>query len=112
MLRGCLRAGWPLLLSLLTACGSVPLRGQPDLLGFLADGRTHRDQVLARLGEPTRCLRSGEVCTYRVGHDEAGQYVRIESRGTSWTETDGSVVLVFDAAGVLRRHAVVRVREP
>jgi len=27
-------------------------------------------------------------------------------------DADGSVILVFDAEGVLRRHSVVRVREP
>jgi hypothetical protein len=112
MVRGCLRAGWPLLLSLLTACSATPLRGQLALLDFLADGSTHRDEVIARLGKPTRCLRSGEVCTYRVGHDEAGQFVKIESGGANWMDTDGSLVLVFDAGGVLQGHSVVRVREP
>jgi len=112
MVGGRLRAGWPLLLSLLAGCGTVPLRGQQGLLDFLTDGSTRREEVTTRLGEPTRCLRSGEICTYRVGHDEAGQYVKIESGGANWMDTDGSVILVFDAEGVLRRHSVVRVREP
>jgi len=97
---------------LLAACGTTPLRGQPDLLAFLADGSTRREEVVTRLGEPTRCLRSGEICTYRVSHDEAGQYVKIDVGGANWMDTDGSLVLVFDADGVLRRHSVVRVREP
>lgn len=101
-----------LCLAPLVACSSAPLRGQQGLLDFLSDGSTRRQEVTARLGEPTRCLRSGEICTYRVGHDEAGQYVKIESGGANWMDTDGSVVLVFDADGVLRRHSVVRVREP
>ena len=112
MVRGCLRAGWPVLLSLLAACSTTPLRGQPNLLDFLADGATPRSEVVARLGRPTRCLRSGEICTYRVSHDEAGQYVKLEVGGSSWMDTDGSLVVVFDAFGVLQRHAIVRVREP
>ncbi len=112
MVGGYWRTGWPLLLSLLAACSTVPLRGQPDLLDFLADGATRREEVVARLGEPTRCLHAREICTYRVGHDEAGQYVKLEVGGANWMDTDGSLVLVFDADGVLRRHSVVRVREP
>jgi hypothetical protein len=112
MVRGCLRAGWPVLLSLLAACSTTPLRGQPNLLDFLADGATPRSEVVARLGQPTRCLRSGEICTYRVAHDEAGQYVKLEVGGSSWMDTDGSLVVVFDADGVLQRHSIVRVREP
>ena len=107
-----LRAGWPLLLSLLAACSTTPLRGRANLLDFLADGATRREEVVARLGEPTRCLRSGEICTYRVSHDETGQYVKLEVGGANWMDTDGSLVLVFDADGVLMRHSVVRVREP
>lgn len=105
-------AGCLLGLSALAACSTTPLRGQANLLDFLADGATRREEVVARLGEPTRCLRSGEICTYRVGHDEAGQYVKIESGGANWMDTDGSLVLVFDPDGVLARHSVVRVREP
>ena len=50
MVGGCLRAGWPLLLSLLAACGTVPLRGQQGLLDFLTDGSTRREEVITRLG--------------------------------------------------------------
>jgi len=112
MVGGTLRAGWPLLLSLLAACSTAPLRGQQGLLDFLADGSTPRGEVVARLGQPTRCLRSGEICTYRVSHDEAGQYVKLEVGGADWLDTDGSLVLVFDGDGVLQRHSIVRVREP
>ncbi len=112
MVGSCWRAGWLLVLSLLAGCSTTPLRGQPDLLDFLADGATRREEVVARLGEPTRCLRSGGICTYRVSHDEAGQYVRLEVGGANWMDTDGSLVLVFDDDGVLQRHSIVRVREP
>jgi hypothetical protein len=112
MVGGYSRAGWPVWLSLLAACSTPPLRGEPGLLDFLADGATPRSEVVARLGQPTRCLRSGEICTYRVSHDEAGQYVKLEVGGSNWMDTDGSLVLVFDADGVLQRHAIVRVREP
>jgi hypothetical protein len=112
MVGGYLRAGWPLLLSLLAACSSTPLRGQAGLLDFLEDGTTPRSEVIARLGQPTRCLRSGEICTYRVSHDEAGQYVKLGVGGADWLDTDGSLVLVFDGDGLLQRHSIVRVREP
>lgn len=112
MVGWCCRAGWPFLLSLLTACGATPLRGQPDLLDFLEDGVTTRDEVVKRLGVPLHCLDEGKACTYRLGHDEAGQFVARGNEVTGWRGLDGSVVVVYDAHGVLQRHAFVPVRNP
>jgi hypothetical protein len=106
------RVEWLLVLSLLTACSSTPLRGRPDLLDFLSDGSTTRDQVIERLGQPYRRLQDDRLYTYRLSHDDAGSFVSYGMGEASWTGLDASLVLAFDEKGALRRHSIVNARKP
>lgn len=105
-------AGAIVVLSLSTACGTTPPRGQPDLLAFIVDGRTERSELIARLGQPGRRLQADRLWTYRIGHDAAGPFVASDAHGPHWVPADASLVLVLDDAGVLLRHALVPVRGP
>jgi hypothetical protein len=77
-------------------------KANPASLSFLVDGRTARAEAEAVLGEPSRRFESGRVLTYRLDPD----YQTVDSL----TEARYSLILVFDADGVLHRHGLVMVR--
>jgi outer membrane protein assembly factor BamE (lipoprotein component of BamABCDE complex) len=76
-------------------------------VGFLADGTTTRDEVLLRLGRPSFVDVRDGVLAYRIREPAPG--VRLVEEPVAWPAVVGeiSLVLVFDEAGVLRRHALV-----
>jgi hypothetical protein len=91
----------------LAACATSPPIGKKDLLNFLSDGVTRRDDVLLKLGEPSTTYESMRILAYRLRKDEAG-YVLVNFR-TAWSAASYSLILVFDDQGVLRQHALVEV---
>ena len=90
-------------------CASAPV-GQGDLLDFVQDGRTTKEDVLLKLGEPNALFENASILTYRLSQDEKGWVVLGPTKG--WGEAFVNLVLVFDAQGVLRRHSQVKVRSP
>lgn len=94
-------------LLLLGGCAGNP-RGEPDLLGFLQDGSTRREDVYLRLGEPSAQYESGRILAFRLAKDEGGLY---PVTTPYWPSESYSLILVFDAQGLLSRHALVQVRE-
>lgn len=94
---------------LLAACASQPI-GHKDMLDFLSDGTTRREEVQLKLGEPSAQYESSRMLAYRLGEDQGG-YVLI-GRGDNWRGVRYSLILLFDADGVLRRHSLVEVRPP
>ena len=109
------------LLTALTLAGCAtappPLRGSPDLLTFLSDGRTSRTAAITTLGQPSGRFESEKILTYRLGFEprNSGYYVvERETAGSgwpTWTAAKFSLVLVFDDAGVLRNHSLVKVNK-
>jgi len=104
------------LLSLLVGCSTTtPLRGRADLLDFLLDNQTTKEEVLLKLGQPSAQFQTEKVLTYRLGKEEQnrGYYVvtrEVNPRGwPTWTNAKFSLVLVFDAQGLLRKHSLVEV---
>ena len=103
----------------LAGCATAPppLRGSPDLLTFLSDGRTSRTAAITTLGQPSGRFESEKILTYRLGFEprNSGYYVvERETAGSSWptwTATKFSLVLVFDDAGVLHNHSLVKVNK-
>jgi hypothetical protein len=82
-------------------------------LDFLVDGRTTQVQSAERLGPATRQFAAadgGVVLTYRLGEDDGGLHP-VPAPG-AWFDfaRRRSLVMHFDAQGVLRRHAVVAAR--
>ena len=95
---------------LLTAC-SAPSVGHKDLLDFLSDGATRREEAILKLGEANAQYEGSRILTYRLGKDEAG-YFLVRAPHSDWRATPYSLVLVFDSAGVLARHSLVEVQPP
>lgn len=96
-----------------TGCGSVPpIPGaSPDLLKFLQDGATTREQAVLRLGQPSATYEQERIITYRVGENKAqGHYVISPNRLRQWEDVGYSLVLVFDREGLLQKHSLVPVQ--
>lgn len=102
------RLGIIVLLAALAGCASEPI-GKKDLLDFLHDGVTTREEVILHLAEPSATFEGGRIVTYRLDQDDGG-YTILGSKGRGWSGRF-SLVLSFDEHGVLRKHSLVRVKE-
>ncbi len=108
------RAG-PILVSfLLTGCVAAvpPPTGRADLLAFIGDGRTTRQEAEDRLGTAYARYEGGRIMTWRLTED-AGGYVLTHQRaqpGEPQWIPNHELVLVFDADGLLVRHTLVSLR--
>jgi len=89
-------------------CASTSI-GSRQLLDFLNDGTTTREEIFLCLAEPSAAFEGGRILTYRLDEDESG-FVLLKQSSKGWTGKF-SLVLVLDDHGVLRRHALVRIRE-
>jgi hypothetical protein len=105
-----LRASALLLVLVLTACATEPV-GRPDLLNFLNDGVTRREDVHLQLGEPSTMYEGSRILAYRLKKDGSGGYTLVGKR-ENWQGTLHSLILVFDEGGILKRHALVTVQSP
>jgi hypothetical protein len=102
-------------LALVGCAATTPLKGRADLVGFLADGVTTRQDVIVHLGQPAGRFENEKVLTYRLGYEpkNKGYYV-VEREADpagwpTWKQAKYSLVLVFDTAGVLQKHSLVEV---
>ncbi|UCF68885.1 MAG: hypothetical protein JSV80_06245 [Acidobacteriota bacterium] len=81
-------------------------------IAFLLDGETAREQVAARLGQPSAQFENGRIMTYRL--DRKFRVLSLRSRDDSehagWQQARYSLVLIFDDQGILARHRLLRVR--
>jgi hypothetical protein len=93
----------------LSGCATTPI-GKKDLLNFLGDGVTHREDVQLKLGEPSALYEDSRILAYRLRKDEGG-FV-IVGRRDNWFGVQYNLILVFDTEGVLKRHSIVEVRSP
>lgn len=106
-----------LVLLWVSACATDVPHGDPALLEFLHDGTTSREEVILRLGQPSSTFESERIVTYRVGGRKDEGYTiskqresRWETASDTWVDTNFSLVLVFNDAGILKRHALIQVR--
>ncbi|WP_233871820.1 hypothetical protein [Paraburkholderia adhaesiva] len=83
--------------------------GNRDLLAFLQDGSTTREDVYLHLAEPSSTFEGGSILTYLLDEDQAG-YILMRRKEKAWNGKF-SLVLAFDEHGVLRRHSLVRIRD-
>ena len=102
------------MLGLLAGCTTTPTTdpsASSELLRFLDIGHTAREDVLLKLGRPSAEFEMAKILTYRIGEDPArGLYRVSRKRSQPWESVRYSLVLVFDATGVLQRQNLVRVR--
>jgi hypothetical protein len=103
-----------LISALLSGCVTPP-NARPDLLAFLETGKTMREEAILKLGQPSGSFEQDRILTYRIGQDgERGYFiispkVILPAQGASWQNVRFSLVLVFDGAGRLQKHELVRV---
>jgi hypothetical protein len=91
-----------------------------DLLAFLHTGKTTREEVLATLDQPSKVFEQDRILTYWVSYERGqGYYIvsppkpseSVEEQFRYWqTKRYYSLVLVFDANGVLRESKLVNVK--
>lgn len=93
---------------LLAACATVET-GDPELLAFLRDGSTTREDVYLHLAEPVETFEGGRILAYHVTQDKTGYTVA--TRRTNTWNVRFSLVLSFDERGILRRHSLVPVKD-
>lgn len=96
--------------ALLAACASSVPRGRADLLGFIQDGQTTREDTYLHLGEPSGLYEDGRVMSFRLGQDDGGYYPVLKATG--FTGVRFSLIMVFNEQGILVRHALVQVKAP
>lgn len=104
--------GMLLALTLAGCATTPPVRGAPDLLNFLADGKTTKEQAITTLGQPSGQFDHGRILTYRLSKFHAVvPRETTESGWPIWRTGRLSLVLVFDDADVLDRHSLVKVNK-
>ena len=96
--------------AMLVACADMPPVGRKDLLDFLQDGVTRREDVRMQLGEPSSQYEGERILAFRLATDRAG-YVLVRP-GNTWSGVGYNLMLAFDSEGVLRRHSLVEIRAP
>lgn len=96
-----------LLISGCASTGKSP--GDPQLISFLQDGQTPRQEILRRLGSPTLTMEDESILFFRLGEDRRGYFIR-ELDKERWAGVRYSLVLILDDAGMLKEHSLVKVR--
>lgn len=100
---------------LLSGCATPPATqplGAPVDLAFIRDGVTTQVECVQHLGAPSKTIATtarGEVLTYWIGRDPSG--LRAVASWVAFEPVRYSLVLSFDAEGVLVRHALVKIWE-
>jgi hypothetical protein len=101
------------LVGVIAGCARTISGARPDLLSFLRTGTTSREEVLLKLGEPSASFERDRILTYRIGKDpRQGYYVVLPTVFEQWQQVRYSLVLVFDAGGVLEKESLVAVQGP
>ena len=95
--------------ALLTGCATIP-QGRTDLLSFIEDGKTTREETYLKLGEPTGLYEEGKIMSYRLDKDEGGYFLVEKSIGFRGVKTN--LIMVFDEQGMLKKHSLVQVKKP
>jgi len=87
-----------------------------ELLGFIQDGITTREEVVLKLGVPSAQFEGEKILMYQLRVDQAGKWhlVAPQINATKglreWREKTCSLVVVFGGDGVLRKHSLVEAK--
>lgn len=102
-------SGWLIAIAtvIFLGCSTAP-SGRGDLLDFLKDGVSTREEIFLQLGEPCAMYEGSRIMTYRLSRDEQGWVLRDTTK--NWYGVFVNLVIVFDDQGVLKRHSLVQVR--
>lgn len=107
------------LLLVLAGCATTGLVADRTLLDFLEDGKTSKQMVMLKLGQPSGIFEGEKIVTYRIGGDSEKGYFLLErwpgervvpgTTGT-WAGTKFSLVLIFNENNILQKHSLVQVK--
>lgn len=81
-------------------------------MSFVEDGQTSRNDAVNKLGSAYGSYEGGRVLTWRMTEDAGGYVVanqQLQPGQPQWVP-NYELVLVFDAEGVVKRHALVVLR--
>ena len=85
-----------------------------ELLAFIREGVTTREEVVIKLGIPSAQLEGDKILMYQLWADEAGKWhliapqVNATTGLRAWRKGVCSLVLVFGGDGVLQKHSLVK----
>lgn len=110
--------------ALVTACAharELPPADERQLLPFVEDGQTTKEQILLQLGIPSAQFDGERILTYRLARTEDGKVRPVarefnvfdfeDPRLSQWKIAGAmNLVLVFDERGVLARHRLLQVK--
>lgn len=92
-------------------CTTTIPGASPNLLAFLHPGETTRQEVVLKLGQPSGTFEQDRILTYRLGEDgQQGYFIVTPKSLMPWSQVRHSLVLVFDARGVLEKQSLVPVQ--
>jgi hypothetical protein len=102
-----------LLVAVLVGCSTPPRDGRAIDLGSIVIGSTSRDTIIQKLGPPSASLESGGILTYRIADtpEPNGHYVIPRYPMAGWARVKYSLVLTFDAQGLLDQCSFVEVKK-
>lgn len=103
----------PLLASCATTSPPVEKMAEKAFQEILQYGKTSKQMVMLKLGQPSGTFEGERILTYRIGKDETGYFMLDRQTGVpryGWSETKFSLVLIFDEHNVLQKHSMVPVR--
>ena len=85
-----------------------------DMLSFIRDGVTTREEVVIKLGIPSAQIEGDKILMFQLQADKEGKWHLTTPQWNAttglrtWTEGTCSLVLVFGEDGVLRKHSLVK----
>jgi hypothetical protein len=99
---------------LLFGCAAAPppVTGRSDLVSFVEDGKTSRIDAVSKLGSAYASYEGDRILIWRMTKDAGGYVVasqHVQPGQPQWVP-NYELVLVFDAEGVVKRHALVVLR--
>lgn len=85
---------------------------QQQVLPWLEDGDTTRDEVEAVFGKPGYECSRERITAYRLSLDGSGRLIPVPREGQfGWTGAQFNLVLAFDADRVLEEHVLIQLKE-
>ena len=97
---------------LLAGCATVVVPLEPQLvserLPFIRDGKTSKQEVLSRLGEPDSRYEGEQILTYVMCEDiSPGDRVRLSHTVPCSPYHTNNLILVFGPDDLIARHSMV-----
>ena len=107
-----------ILLGLATACAPMsrlswrePTALEKSGYDFIRDGDSTREDILARLGDPSYKFENKRILIYRFQQDENRIFLlpasQVKPARNNPNQKMGNVVLIFTQNGVLEKHSLV-----